>query len=262
MTEEEIKSKNPWKEVERKYVGNIFLYSDTPNLVIKSDEEIINNFNNEVTDDYKYQLNVPAYPWYGNPLKANVIVLSLNPGYVERESVIARVIQNIGDSYSKGYTDHLRRMLLFECDSFLPDDQGLKGMTYRDLANLHQSWYWTERLTNAFVNKKETGLEYEEINSKFAVIQYIGYSSKKYTPFKKRVQLPSQDFTRKLIEYILNNRNTLFIVSRNVKMWKQFLGNLWDDNRFIVSKDYLGQRFTRNILGEDAFDKIIKAFKE
>jgi len=244
MTEEEIKLLNPWKEVVKKYVGSEFLYSNTANLVVESDKEIIKAFNDKAKEEYQYKLNVPVYPWYGNPLKANVIVLTLNPGYVERESIIARVIQNVPERYSEGYTEHLRRMLLFECGSFLPDNQGLKGMTYRDLANLHQSWYWEDRLTNAFVNK-ETGLTFEDINSNFVVIQYIGYSSKKYIPFKKGIILPSQYYTRQLIEYIINNRNTIFIVSRNVQMWKQFLGNIWDESRFIVSKDYLGQRFTK-----------------
>lgn len=261
MTEDEIKRLNPWKEVVDKYVGSKFLYSNENNLVIESDKEIINNFNNNIKkEEYKYHLNVPAYPWYGNPLKAKVIVLTLNPGYVERESAIARVIQNLPERYTEGYTEHLRRMLLFDCGSFLPDNLGLKGMTYRDLANLHQSWYWEDRLTKAFENN-DTRLSFEDINSNFAVIQYIGYSSKKYSPFRKGIMLPSQYYTRQLIEYILMNNETLFIVPRNVEMWKQFLGNLWDEERFIISKDYLGQRFTKSILGDEAFDKVVKAFK-
>lgn len=260
ITDKEIRLLNPWKEVEEKYVGSEFLYSNEHNLVIDSDKEIINVFNNEVKEDYKYHLNVPVYPWYGNPLKAKVVVLTLNPGYVERESIIARVIQNIPERYSEGYTEHLRTMLRFECGSFLPHNQGMKGMTYQDLANLHQNWYWEDRITNAFVTQ-ETGLTFEDINSNFAVIQYIAYSSKKYSPFKRGKILPSQYYTRQLIEYLLMNRETIFIVPRNVRMWKQFLGKLWNEDRFIISKDYLGQRFTKNILGKEAFERVVTAFK-
>ncbi len=259
ITEEELKSLNPWLGVAKKYVGSKFLYSDTHNLVCDSDKEIIEAFNNGTKEEHKYQLNVPAYPWYGNPLKSNVICLSLNPGYVERESVIARVIQNIHERYTEGYTEHLRKILTFECGGFLPDKIDAKGMSYRDLANLHQSWYWEDRLTNAFVSKD---LPFEIINANFSVIEYIGYSSKKYSPIKKGVLLPSQLYTRQLIEYILlNNPTATFIVARNVNIWKQFLGRLWNDNRFIVSKDYLGQRFTKNIIGTEAYSKIIEAFK-
>lgn len=261
MTEQEVKMLNPWKEVVEKYVGSEFLFSDNHNLVCECDRDIIEEYNKNTDEKYKYHLNVPAYPWYGNPLKANVIVLTLNPGYVKRESVIARVIQDVHERYTEGYTEHLRRMLLFDCAFFLPDKLGKEGMTYRDLANLHQSWYWEDRLTKAFVSE-ETGLTFEDVNSNFAVIQYIGYSSEKYAPLKKGRVLPSQYYTKQLIEYITNNTNTIFIVTRNVKMWKQFLGIIWDDNRFIISKDYLGQHFTKDILGKEAFDKVIKAFKD
>lgn len=262
LTEAELKSLNPWLEVVEKYVGSEFLYSNNSNLVCNSDKEIIEEFNKQIQKEkYKYKLNVPAYPWYGNPLKANVIVLSLNPGYVEKESVIARVIQYIPERYTEGYTEHLRKMLTLDCGEFLPQKLGAKGMTYRDLANLHQSWYWEDRLTNAFVND-ETGLSFDDVNKNFAVIQYIGYSSIKYAPLKNGTLLPSQLYTRQLIEYILrNNAKTIFIVARNVNMWQHFLGSLWDENRFIVSRDYLGQRFTKNILGPQAFSRIVQAFK-
>lgn len=264
LTESELKSLNPWLDVVEKYEGSKFLYSKANNLVCDSDKEIIEEFNKRIKqEEYEYKLNVPPYPWYGNPLKANVIVLSLNPGYVDKESVIARVIQYIPERYAEGYTEHLRKMLTLDCREFLPQELGAKGMTYRDLANLHQSWYWEDRLTNAFVND-ETGLNFDEINMNFAVIQYIGYSSKKYAPLKNGILLPSQLYTRQLIEFILkNNAQAIFIVARNVKMWQHFLGSLWDENknRFIVSKDYLGQRYTKNILGEAAFAKVIEAFK-
>lgn len=260
MTEEEIKSLNPWREVVKKYECSEFLYSHKYEFVCEEDKDIIKAFNSEAKDEYKYHLNVPAYPWYGNPLKAKVIVLSLNPGYSERESLIARVIQKLSEGYTEGYTEHLRSMMVFECGNFLPFDEGFKGMTYRDVANLHQSWYWYDRLNNAFVND-ETGLSFEDVNHNFAIIQYIGYSSVKYHQLKKGTILPSQHYTRQLIEYILNNKDAIFIVPRNVGGWKQFLDNLWDDDRFIISKDFLGQRFTKKILGEETFNKVVKAFR-
>lgn len=128
------------------------------------------------------------------------------------------------------------------------------------MANIHNSWYWKDRLIAGFVNDN-TGLKFDVINGKFAVIEYIGYSSEKFQPFKRNKLLPSQLYTRKLIQYIVsNNKDTIFIVSRNVKIWKDFLGDIWDDNRFIVSSDYLGQRFTPKILKEN-YQKVISAFK-
>lgn len=97
----------------------------------------------------------------------------------------------------------------------------------------------------------------------FAVIEYLGYSSEKHKAFKGGTLLPSQKYTKQLIQYILhNNPETIFIVPRNVKTWQNFLGTMWTNNsdRFIVSKDYLGQRFTKDILGDD-YEKVIAALK-
>lgn len=283
MTEQEIKKRNPWKEVVKKYQGTDFLYNDAEEFICENDRKLIEQFNaemavksqefkknndlkpNDAIDpaDYIYNLHVPVYPWYGNPLRANVIVLSLNPGYVEKETIMANVLKNLPSHITNDYIKHLREMLTFEVESFLPEQNGQNGISPRDLANLHQSFYWEERLSKAFVNK-ETNLSFEEVNSKFAIIQYIGYSSKKYKSFKKNALLPSQDFTRDLIQYILeHNKNAIFVISRQKDNWKKFLKPLNGDynTRFVESPDYLGQRFTKNILGQVNFDKIIAAFK-
>lgn len=74
--------------------------------------------------------------------------------------------------------------------------------------------------------------------------------------------LPSQKYMKQLIQYILNNNeDAVFIVARSVNEWKAFLGNLWNDDRFIISNAYLGQHFTEKSLPEDGYEKIINAFK-
>ncbi len=262
MTETELRDCNPWQEVARQCVGNTFLLSDKENLVCTADKQIIDEFNATTSPEYRYYLNIPAYPWYGNPLTAKVIALSLNPGYVERESKIAGVYKLLPKGITDGYTEHLRSMLIFRCHGFLPDGEKSGDITTRDLANIHQSYYWIDRLTSAFVNK-DTRLSFEDVNDRFAVIQYIGYSSKSYKPFKKGAVLPSQQFTKQLIQYILHNRpDTVFIVPRGEKRWRAFLGNLWDDKRFFVSNLPISQRFSGSTLGEAAYAKIIEAFKK
>lgn len=260
MTEEDIRKTNPWKEVADKYVGNGFLYNEKERFVCADDREMIEAYNLTAKEEHEYKLCGPAYPWYGNPLTAKVIVLSLNPGYVERESVIGKILMHLPAGLVEGYAIHLRSMLTFDCYSFLPDDIGKPNVTYRDLANLHQSWYWIDRLEKAFVNN-DTALTIDDVLDRFAVVEYVGYSSEKYKPFKGGAILPSQYYTKQLIQYILhNNPDTVFIVPRNVQTWKNFLGSVWTDDRFIVSKDYLGQRFTKEILGED-YERVIAAFK-
>lgn len=263
MTETELRECNPWREVAALYVGNDFLLSDKHNLVCSADKEIIETFNTSAKPEYQYHLNVPAYPWYGNPLTAKVIVLSLNPGYNERQSKIAALYKMLPQGFVEGYAIHLRSMLTFECNCFLPDDFGPHGVSTRDLANIHQSYYWLDRLTSAFVDSdtNKTGLSFEQINDRFAVVQYVGYSSPKYAPFKRGQLLPSQNYTKQMIQFILhNNRDTIFIIPRAEKSWRSLLGSMWRDDRFFVSNLPRSQWFSAAMLGEVAYSKIIKAF--
>lgn len=263
MTESELKASNPWIEVANLCRGNSFLWSECDNLVCSDDKDMIDNFNNTAKEEYQYKLNVPAFPWYGNPLKAKVIVLSLNPGYVEREAKAAKLFKIMPQGLVEGYATQLRSMLTFDCRSFFPDNHAPQGVSARDLAEMHQTYYWTDRLIPAFVTE-ETGLSFEQVCDRFAVIQYVGYSSVKYKAFKKGQTLPTQNYTKQLIQFILHNRkDTVFLVPRNVNTWKGFLGNMWTsyEDRFIVTGDYLGQRFTKNILGKENFAKVIEAFK-
>lgn len=262
MTEKELRDCNPWREVADLSAGNDFLLSDKHNLVCSDDKEMIETFNASAKPEHKYHLNIPAYPWYGNPLTAKVIVLSLNPGYDERQSKIAAMYKMLPQGLVEGYAIHLRSMLTFDCYSFLPEDFGPHGVTTRDLANIHQGYYWQDRLTSVFVNE-DTGLSFEQINDRFAVIQYVGYSSIKYAPLKRGQLLPSQNYTKQLIQFILhNNPDTVFIVPRAVNSWKSLLGSMWDDNRFFVSNLPRSQWFSAATLGEEAYSKIIEAFKK
>ena len=254
---------NPWVDVANKYKESDFLFSRNEQFICEADKKIIEDFNKTVDEEYQYILNVPAYPWYGNPLKANVIILSLNPGYVEKEITISKFLQKLPLEFTEGFIDHLRKMLTFEVDGFLPMKLGKNGIFFRDLANILQSWYWEDRFIKEF-NNNETELTYEEINSKFSVIQFIGYSSKKYKAFKKNQLLPSQEYTKNLIHQIVkHNKNAIFIIARHKKIWKNFCGKLWEDNsnRFIETHDYLGQRFTKEILGQESYSKIVDALK-
>lgn len=261
MDKWDIISTNPWDEVAQLYVTNEFLLSDKDEYICKGDKPYIEAFNNQAKPEERFILNIPAYPWYGNPLTAKVIVLSLNPGYNEREDTIARIIQNLHLRLSEGYTEHLRKMLTFNVDGFLPSDEKHDGVSYRDIANLHQCWYWEDRLNSAFVNAKQD-LTFEEINQRFAVIEYIGYSSKQKPSKQFSELLPSQKFTKQLIQFILhNNEDTLFIVARSENEWRRFLGNVWDENRFFVSKAYRGQHISKKSLGEEVYNKVLNAFK-
>lgn len=229
MTKEELLNINPWREVAESYDGNSFLLSKKENVSSK-DRKVIEEFNDSVSDEYKYNLNLPVYPWYGNPLTAKVIVLSQNPAWNEKQIEITKELLNLPSSQLELFTNHLKNMLYFKCEGFLPSLKEVDGISGRTLANSHMSYYWENRLKKAFGTEN-----FEEVISKFALIQYIAYSSKKFKSLKK-YEIPSQNFTKQLIQFIIdNNDDTIFIVPRNIKRWKSFLGEIWinHEDRFI-----------------------------
>ncbi|MDE6343052.1 MAG: hypothetical protein K2K93_12130 [Muribaculaceae bacterium] len=263
MTELELIENNPWHNVAAKYKGNSFLLSDAETFVCEEDLQMINEFNDSVKkEEYKYKLNLPVYPWYGNPLKAKVIVLSQNPAWNPKQDEIVKDMLIENSPSLRGFTDHLRNMLDFKCVGFLPTSKAIEGISPRDLANKHMSFYWQNRLKGAFVND-DTCLSLDDIIDKFAIIQYVGYSSQKFKPFKKGTMLPSQRYTRQLIEYILrHHKDTVFIVPRNVKRWQDFLGDLWSvfSYRFIVGIHYRSQSL--KTMSEIDRNKVINAFRQ
>lgn len=256
MTKEEFTQTNPWLEIANQYLNPRILLSDKE-YVLRADRKMIEEFNQTAkNEDVKYNLHLPVYPWYGNPLTTKVIVLSQNPAWNEKQDEIAKVLQCLPDKQLKLFSDHLRDMLKFKVDGFLPSKEETDGISGRVLANLHMSWYWENKLKSAF---GESNLE--TVISKFAIIQYIGYSSKKFQAFKGEKCLPSQNFTKQLIQFILhNNDDAVFIVPRNIERWKNFLGTIWTSNKekFIEGKAYRSQSLNA-ISGEDK-KKVMTAF--
>lgn len=263
MTEVELRDTNPWYNVAQKYKGNTFLISDKETYVCEEDRKIIEEFNEIADEDNKFHLNIPAYPWYGNPLKANVIILSMNPAWNEKQDVISKILLETRASIVEGFAIHLRNILTFDCAGLLPEDlhHGQLRVSYRDIANLHQSWYWQDRLVKAFV---KDGLTIDEILNKCAIIQYIPYSSRKHNKSFKPIdngELFSQKFTKELIQYILkHHKEVLFIIPRNVNKWLDFLGPLKNEykHRFIQRNNPLRQSLTPK--DSKDFDRIITEF--
>lgn len=260
---EQLKQKNPWKKVVKHYETSVFLLSDKKEYIYNKDEEFIKEYNKDKETE-GFVLNVPIYPWYGNPLTAKVIVLSLNPGYSERESMIARIIQQLPEQLTEGYTEHLRKMLTFDTDYFLPSDDKIYGFSSRDIANLHQNWYWTDRLTKTFIDVEgnDNSIDFEDINKRFAVIEYIAYSSRRKPSDRfLRQTLPSQEYTKQLIQYIIeNNKDTVFIVARCKKEWRRLLEDVWKEDRFIILPNAYSRKqyFSKKALGDKNFARVME----
>ena len=82
VSESDIVKENLWPKLQGDYMRSHW-YNEDIKIVYPNpyEEQIINEFNRNVKEDYKYVLGAPAEPWRGNPLKAKVVILSLNPEF-------------------------------------------------------------------------------------------------------------------------------------------------------------------------------------
>lgn len=238
MIENELKALNPWIEVANMLnpEESDCLFRD-PNkewYVCSKDKERIIDFNKKCEEDNDYSnciiTNTPPEPWKGNPLHANVIILSLNPGFSpEINETLARLLQS-NETIRKGLVKFRRKTLLLEEDSFLPTNERKNPISIKEAEDMLQGWYWSKRFKTLI-----TDIEFEETEfyKKVALIEYHGYSSKTSTrgfPFEI---LPSQEFTIRLIKYIATKNDVCFLIMRSKDKWEKLLNsdgnNLWDE---------------------------------
>ena len=253
MTEEELLNQNPWKDVE---LG--LLYDSEPNYFCKDDEVAIKNFNASSDEDNKLILNIPPEPWQGNPLKAKVIFLSLNPGYIDNVNhKLAKVLQT-DEHLLKQMMAFKRSTLDLSSNSFMPEENSGEPIGTKDAISMLGDWYWD----NGFRSLREAVCKGKYTEKQFyrdvAIMQFHAYSSKKYERVfpRKRDTLKSQEFTRKLIEFISkNNPNTVFVIMRSSKKWSEFLGEL-SIKKIEKESNSMCQAISPNNLGEANFKEL------
>ena len=125
-------------------------------------------------------------------------------------------------------------------------------------------WYWKRNLNQ--IGKEIYPNDPERIMDDIAVIQTCAYASISRISTSKKI-LPSQEFTRDVIRYIItNNPGTKFLLFRAEPDWRRITGdmlwsNLIDSNRIIRSKNYRTQFVTPGNIGEENYNIIKELIK-
>ncbi len=264
---------NPWKEVAALYNESATdcLFSISQDYICSEDKAEIEKYNNSIIkaadnnprkDDIlgnKMVTNIPAEPWGGNPFKARLIILSLNPGYVpEVNEKLAKLLQS-NDEIRKAIIKYKKQTLLFDTDSFLPeDDKVLLGcqISCKDAIYMLGDWYWHKMFRQL---REDVGIDENEFYKKVALIQYFGYSSQ--TAQRTLPYIPSQDFTKEMIHHIASERKeeVRFLVMRSKMEWKKLLGDDFFKNYedIIITNDNVRcQYITVGNLGKENYSKI------
>ena len=274
VSESDIVKENLWPTLVGEYMRSHW-YNENIKIVYPNpyEEQVIDEFNRNAKEDYKYVLGAPAEPWRGNPLKAKVVILSLNPGFklgvndnvqYERyraplEDAMAELINTLSfqvrglltpqESYVKSHEE-------FKEKYSMEGSQVLCG----DALNEIGDYYWYNNINRLNINHQK---EYEFFRN-FAIVQYCAYTSVAFKDFPRGVVLPSQELTKKLIRYLAYEReDVVFVIMRSAAKWKELLdADVWEkmQSRLIVNKN-MSQSLSENNLGKKNFNMLIERLK-
>lgn len=211
--------KNPWLETEPQFFGD-------KKIIVASDdwkyfEKLLS------TSEKLKDLILDIYPQHfvGDLKNAEIIILSLNPGYNKKYK----------DAYEKkeGYEDIIKNNLEMKNSRFHA----------LDLATEDNLGYWGKRLKflvddNSKSKKKDTLDSLKIIAQNIALAEFFPYHSKSYDdwfdkiPTKAKIDtekyLPSQKFLFTEIENRIKKKDVIIILARSFRKWYEAIPELKD----------------------------------
>ena len=270
ISEEEVLSMNPWGS-SLEYVdpihGGSTIYDDNAQCVLKCDEAYISEHNRDNDAEYKYRIQKWPKPFMGNPLTASVVLLSLNPGFKDRQKrVLAKALTIY---YREAIFKHLvEQSGLNAVSMFCPNKKPADlDITYLEAHTLVDNYWYDmiEKFREAAGIPKSDEV-FDPLYTQLSVIEYMGYASKNYTDLAKGRILPSQYFSRMLIQHLTMNCKTVFVVVRAEDQWRKLLGErIWNkleqEDRLIIGRKIRCQSLTATGLGENEFHKLVDLLK-
>ena len=256
-----IMMKNGWAMVaENLYRHPLWSDKVEDELIYPGDAAFIHDFNNKMESMYKYVVGVPPMPFSGNLLDAKVVILTLNPGYVEK--VNKDLCVNMNDSEKKQLLRLMRNALVFHGEGIYDGyDSSRKQGVY----------YWQKAFDQLAIEAygKPSSEMYHPIFHDIAFFQLIGYHSGKFRYSSGIKHLPSTIFTNLLMKYLVTKTNKAFLILHSEALWKEIMGeeqwNRLESEGRIITKGHKGmsQKISRdNIKKDNGFDKLVNILKQ
>lgn len=255
-----IKQKNGWAMVAENLYG-LTLWSDKEEdeRIYPGDATFIHNFNSKVESKYKNIVGVPPMPFSGNLLDAKVVILTLNPGYVEK--VNKDLCMAMIPAQKEQLLCLMRNALTFQGEGIYDG---------YECSRAQGDYYWQKAFDQLAIEAygKPSSEIYHPIFHDIAFFQLIGYHSEKFRYSSGIKHLPSMIFTNLLAKYLATKTDKTFLILRSESLWKETFGEeLWsklEKEGRLITKGHKGisQKITRgNLKKDNGFDKLVKLLK-
>jgi hypothetical protein len=251
-TAERLTADNPWLDIalEIEDAG----YENPTSAIHRDDREIVEKYNAHPStkEEHKLVINLPPEPFWGNPLTAEVAILMLNPGYLEPYNV---------DMYDVLDKASQKEFIKAKCDTMSMRDgwcvptKEVMNKKLATIMNLIGGNYW--------IGKSDSKLgyllsKYPEANKKIAIVQLLGYHSKRHGTIPKQLlggkpRLPTQDYAIRLVRYMMQQGKVLIISS--VK-WFDHVDGLESYEGKVMMKHHLTTIIAPEYLEDGGWEKI------
>lgn len=233
--EKRLNEINPWKKFNRK----------SPPYLLDEDKDIILDFNKkeERTLEHRIDTNSLPVPFQGNPFKAKVILLQLNPGsdippgFEKEEDFVLRIFPKLKKDIIKNI---LHKELEYPFYDLNPDYRLYGGFRY-----------WLKAWKHFIKNKND----YKRVSRKICCIEFFPYHSKNYKHFSKL--LKCQEYNFELVRQAID-RKVPIVVMKGKKLWFKHVKELKEYKRVITLESISPVLSENNIRGK-GFEQIQKA---
>jgi len=261
VDEDNIKRKNGWAMLADSLYGNtIWSDKEEDERIYPGDEAFIHSFNKKVELKYQYVVGIPPMPFSGNLLNAKVVVLTLNPGYIEA------VNKDICDAMSKGEKEQL---LCLMRNALILNGVGIYDCSKSSRVQGNKYWEKAfDRLAMEAYGRPSSEMCHP-IYRDIAFFQLVGYHSEKFRYAVGVKHMPSTIFTNLLLKYLATKTDKTFLILRSETLWREALGcGLWsklETEGRIITKGHKGmsQKISRgNLKKNNGYDKLVNILKQ
>ena len=214
-------------------------WTDLPTIapyVIPQDYQFLKNIPWKNEDKARYRFEMYPVPYIGNPKQAEVYLLSLNPGFKinYKEEII-----------NTEFVEQAKNSLTFTSNPpfYFLDSRFSKTDGYK---------YYYARLRQII---DHVGIE--KVSNKIMCVEYFPYHSEVYKHFKSII--PSQEYSFTLVREAMK-KNKIIIFQRSKKLWIKEIPEL-ESYPTLQIKSFRSPYITKKNLGDEGFDRIIKALQ-
>lgn len=273
-TIDDLKAANKWSKVaDLMSVEGLKTHQE---YIFEGDEAAIYSFNKAQADKMSTKMSkrktgelvgntalrtdVFPCPFSGNILGAKLVILSLNPGFIKDINDLLPTM--LDEETAAQYVEDEQKALRMESESLykFPIDQ-MVGDYYwaRALRDLSDEVYGD---TDLLLSNGKNHSIFRDV----ALLELYGYHSESWSGKPSKDLLESQKFTLMLIDYLVKNYNTQFLLLRAKDLWDDFFKH-YDNYELLKVKlickenSNRSQSISEENLGESTWKAIKKALE-